>query len=38
MTTFENTLILDRAANFLGAVILLTGLLMGLAAIVAQSI
>ncbi len=38
MHTFENTLILDRAANLLGAVTLLTGLLIGLAAIIAQSI
>jgi len=37
-TTFENTLILDRATNLLGSVALLAGMLIGVAALIAQSI
>lgn len=35
--SLQNTLILDRAANFTGAVTLLTGLIFGAAMFVLQS-
>jgi hypothetical protein len=35
--TFENTMILDRAANLTGFVVLLSGLIFGAAMFIAQS-